>query len=393
MDTPNFRTEHGKITAHLVRKFGPNHLDDILDATQDAFITAHQSWPHHGTPKNPTGWLITTAERRLIDQLRHKIRLEALDSDLPTSEAKGPDELHLFFLLCSPKLSYQDQICLMLRTLGGLNSAEIARLFHQSEEAIQRRISRAKSKLNPADLTTQPTAESINAILKTLYLLFTEGYETARGPDHIRPDLARQALILIAQLALLTQEEFPEVHALKALIHFNISRFPARITTDNQPVFLADQDPAQYDQHQIQLGFQSLEQAFQTTYITQYHLEAGLAAAISRNAPAEEILSWHEQLVNAFPSPNARLSHAIALGTAHSPEAALTQLATLTDLIASPYYHAALGFFQAKNNQPDAAGESYRRAIGLSMSQPVKTALKERLTNIHSSKIQARRKT
>ena len=377
MDTPNFRAEHGKITAHLVRKFGPHHLDDILDATQEAFITAHQSWPHHGTPKNPTGWLITTAERRLIDQLRHKIRLEALDSDIPTSEATSPDELHLFFLLCSPKLSYQDQICLMLRTLGGLNSAEIARLFHQSEEAIQRRISRAKSKLNPADLTTQPTAESINAILKTLYLLFTEGYETARGPDHIRPDLARQALILTAQLALHTQDEFPEVHALKALIHFNISRFPARTTSDNQPIFLADQNPSQYDQHQIQLGFQSLEQAFQTTYLTQYHLEAGLAASISRNASADEILNWHEQLVKAFPSPNARLSHAIALGTAHSPEAALTQLATLTDLIESPYYHAALGYFQAKNSQPESAAESYCRAISLTMSLPMKQALKK----------------
>jgi RNA polymerase sigma factor (sigma-70 family) len=375
MDTPNFRAEHSKITAHLVRKFGPHHLDDILDATQEAFITAHQSWPHHGTPLNPTGWLITTAERRLIDQLRHKIRLETIVSELPINEVKSPDELHLFFLLCSPKLSYQDQICLMLRTLGGLNSAEIARLLHQSEEAIQRRITRAKSKLNPADLTTHPTAESITAILKTLYLLFTEGYETARGPDHIRPDLARQALVLTAQLALHTKSDFPEVHALKALIHFNISRFPARTTSENLPIFLADQDPAQYDQHQIQLGFQSLEQAFQTTFLTQYHLEAGLAAAISLNAPAEEILNWHEQLVSSFPTPNARLSHAIALGEAQGPPAALAKLATLTDLIESPYYHAALGYFQAKVGQNQAAAESYRRATSLTMSLPMKQAL------------------
>lgn len=379
MKALNFREEHGKITAALIRKFGPQNLEHILDATQESLLAALQTWPHRGTPENRTAWLITVAQRRMIDQLRQNSPLSPLpDPDQQITEPKTPDsdELQLYFLLCSPKLAPLDQICLILRTLGGLTSAEIARLLHQSEEAIQRRITRAKAKLQPEDLTETSPSESIQTLLAALYLLFTEGYETGRGPDHIRPDLLRESLILTSKLALLTQDAFPEVDALKALMHFHMSRIPARTSDQNLPIFLDQQDHKAYDQTQIQLGYQSLAKAFNTTNLTRYHFEAGLAAAITRQASPEEILIWHEQLANAYPTPHIRLSHAIAIGNAHGPSHALEQLESLrSELHKSPYYHAALGYFLAKSNKTRLAAESYRRAVALSMSPPVKLTL------------------
>lgn len=382
---PNFRDEHSRITATLVRKFGPQHLESILDATQEAFVAALQSWPLQGEPQNPSAWLTTAAERRLIDHFRKTRReIEFPDRDFADhslTHKPEEDELKLYFLISSPKLKFSEQVCLMLRTLGGLTSLEIARLLHESEEAVQRRISRAKNKLSPEDLELHNPESSLPAILLALYLLFTEGYEATRGEEYLRADLAVEALRLTQQLSNLTGKDDPSFHALLALMHFNISRLPARTNQDGLPILLKDQDKSLYDQTHIAAGFFHLTKAQTATQLSRYHLEAGLAASIAGGATSQEILYWHELIVERFPSPLAHLSLAIAKGHHHGAQQgldALSELKSNPQISQTPYYLSAIGYFYSELGNRKAAAQAYKKAIGLTMSSPTKKSLEQR---------------
>ncbi|MDT7713744.1 MAG: hypothetical protein QOG46_2647, partial [Pseudonocardiales bacterium] len=52
----------------LVRRNGA--FDACEDAVQEALLAAATTWPIDGVPNNPTGWLVTTASRRLIETWR-----------------------------------------------------------------------------------------------------------------------------------------------------------------------------------------------------------------------------------------------------------------------------------------------------------------------------------
>lgn len=386
---PNFRDEHARITAILVRKFGPQHLESILDATQEAFLAALQSWPFQGEPNNPAAWLTTAAERRLIDHFRKTRR----ETELPEQEPPAPDtsipaehdELRLYFLICSPKLKFSEQVCLILRTLGGLTSSEIAHLLHESEEAVQRRISRAKNKLTPHDLEIHNPDASLPAVLLALYLLFTEGYEAFRGEEYLRAELAVEALRLTQQLAHLTGKQCPDFHALLALMHFNISRLPARTSDDGLPILLKDQNKSLYDLTHIAAGFFHLERAQTATELSRYHLEAGLAASIASGANSKELLYWHELIVERYPSPISQLSHAIAIGNHLGPHQgidALNALRSNSQISKTPHFHSAIGHFYAELGNRNAAALAYKRAIGLTMSSPIRRSLEQRFEEL-----------
>ena len=64
-----FREDWGRVLASLVGFLGDIELAE--DAVQEAFAAAAERWPRDGQPKNPTGWLITTARNRAIDRLLH----------------------------------------------------------------------------------------------------------------------------------------------------------------------------------------------------------------------------------------------------------------------------------------------------------------------------------
>ena len=69
-----FRTAAGRIVAILTRQLGPEHLDLIEDAVQDAVLRALETWPFRGQPANPAGWLMQVARNRALDRLREAAR-------------------------------------------------------------------------------------------------------------------------------------------------------------------------------------------------------------------------------------------------------------------------------------------------------------------------------
>ena len=69
-----FRSEWPPLVATLVRDVGD--LTIAEDAAQDAFVEASLRWPDDGYPDRPGAWLLTTARRRAIDQIRRMRRFE-----------------------------------------------------------------------------------------------------------------------------------------------------------------------------------------------------------------------------------------------------------------------------------------------------------------------------
>ncbi|MFK4985354.1 DUF6596 domain-containing protein, partial [Klebsiella pneumoniae] len=88
-----------------------------------------------------------------------------------------------------------------LRTVCGLSTAQVARAFLVSEDAMGQRLVRAKQKIRLAGIPYEvPEREALalrlNGVLAVIYLVFTEGYVATSGADLMRPDLAAEAIRL-----------------------------------------------------------------------------------------------------------------------------------------------------------------------------------------------------
>jgi RNA polymerase sigma factor (sigma-70 family) len=165
-----FRDQWGRVLATLTGILGDIELAE--DAAAEAFAIAAERWPRDGEPANPTGWLVTTARHRAIDQLRRqqvlaaKTKLLARDLEngsrppeaLMDDAATIPDErLELIFTCCHPALALDAQVALTLRTLGGLSTDEIALAFLVPFETMSKRVSRAKHKIRTGPKPAWPS--------------------------------------------------------------------------------------------------------------------------------------------------------------------------------------------------------------------------------------------
>ena len=165
------------------------------DAVQDALVDALRSWPAE-PPRDPQGWLVTTAWRRFLDATRadaaRRRREDRVDEEPEPGPASGADDtLQLYFLCAHPSLTPSSAVALTLRAVGGLTTRQIAQAYLVPEATMAQRISRAKRTVadvrldQPGDLAT---------VLRVLYLVFNEGYSG-------EVDLADEAIRLTRQLA------------------------------------------------------------------------------------------------------------------------------------------------------------------------------------------------
>ncbi|WP_072312728.1 RNA polymerase sigma factor [Agrococcus sp. Marseille-P2731] len=346
-----WRIESARIVATLTRFTRDFALAE--DVAQDALADALAQWPAQGVPRNGAAWLTAVAKRKAIDgwrrQERFAERLEAMGQDLEREQATAgdavpwdPDEvdddvLRLVFTACHPVLSPQARVALTLRVVGGLESAEIARLFFVPVATIQQRIVRAKQALADARVPfeTPPRAEReqrIGAVLAVLYLIFTEGHAATAGDDWMRPELSREAIRLARILAALQPDE-PEVHGLLALLELTAARFPARVDERGEPVLLADQDRRRWDRGAIRRGRAALRRAEGFGRgLGPYALQAVIAETHA-DAPDlastdwERIIAAYDGLAQIAPSPIVALNRAVAVsmaaGEGRGPAAAL----------------------------------------------------------------------
>ena len=195
-----------RILATLIRLVGDFEVAE--DAAQEAFTAAVDQWRTSGVPDSPRAWIIQTARHKAIDHIRRRARFEepleshsAFDNLIEEAPEIPDDLLRLIFTCCHPALAIEAQVALTLRTVGGLETDEIARAFLVPEATMAQRLVRAKRKIRDAGIPySVPAAidmpERIDAVLTVIYLVFNEGYAPTRGETLVRTDLCAEAIRL-----------------------------------------------------------------------------------------------------------------------------------------------------------------------------------------------------
>jgi RNA polymerase sigma factor (sigma-70 family) len=358
------------------------------DAVQEALLAAAERWPADGVPDDPRSWLVTVANRRLVDEVRSETarrRREETDVVLDVrgrQPSERDDTLTLLFLCCHPSLSAPSQLALTLRAVGGLTTKEIANAFLVPEATVAQRISRAKQSIKGSGIGFEDPPEDegeerLRVVLHVLYLLFNEGYTTSAGPALHRVDLTAEAMRLTRMLLGLVPGE-AEAAGLLALMLLTDARRAARTDPDGSIVPLAEQRRDLWNAGEIEEGVALLTRTLGSGPVGPYQLQAAIAAVHDESPSAEktdwrEILALYEVLEEVSPGPVVTLNKAVALAMVEGPRAGLALLGTLDSderLAHSHRLEAVRGHLLELAGEPDAARASYLRAATMTASLP-----------------------
>jgi RNA polymerase sigma-70 factor (ECF subfamily) len=401
-----FRQESGKMTAVLTRLLGIRAMEVAGDIVQDTLVKALSAWKTDGIPENPVAWLYTVAKRKAVDHLRqlqarqnhHDEINRLLKSEwtlTPTvnqffQEPEIADsQLRMIFACCHPAIPYESQLALTLKTLCGLTPAEIAPHFLTTEETIAKRIYRAREKLREEKISLDAPAPAhlpgrLEAVLHTLYLLFSEGYNSSHPEQLIRADLCEEAMALCHLLTKHPVTNTPPSRALMALMCFQVSRHDARLDAEGSIILLSDQDRTRWSQPLIEKGKYYLEQASETDEVSEYHLEAAIAGCHA-SAPNFASTDWntiekiYRVLEKIKPGPIIQLNHAIAIRYAKSAREGMDALNKISGLFNHHLYYATKGDFLVELGNIKGAYACYEKASSLTEATVVKRLLRKKI--------------
>lgn len=382
-----FRRTAATLTAAVVRVLGPAGIDLAEDVVQDTMLRALKHWPWHGIPEDPAAWLMRTARNRAFDHLRrhrhHGDVAAALVHHLEVVTVGGArerdgDALHLLLHAADPTIPADATVPLLLQTLGGMSSREIARALLLPEPTVAQRVVRAKRRFRDAPpLPPSPADLAARRIVarEVVYLMFTEGHTPAARDEVLRTELAREALRL-AFLLCRDPEATPDDHALAALLCLHSARFPGRTDPAGDLILLEAQDRSAWQPELIARGLHHLREAAEAVRPSRWHLEAAIAAAHA-TAPSVAETNWpgvvdlYEGLLVLVPTVPVRVNHAVALAMAGREAEALGRLdrmAATGEAERYPWFHAVRGWVRERLG--DAAGARADRARALALDPP-----------------------
>ena len=403
-----YRSDWGRIVATLIRQFGDFELAE--DAAQEAFTAAVDQWRTDGVPESPSAWIIQTAKHKAIDRLRRQTRLqEKLETHpelFPSEIVDEPnfnwgeipdDRLRLIFTCCHPALALEAQVALTLRTLGGLQTDEIARAFLVPTATMAQRLVRAKRKIRDAGIPftvpdTSDMPERLDAVLTAIYLIFSEGYAATRGQPLIRADLCAEAIRLGRLVRKLLEPNPPaEATALVALMLLHDSRREARLDEASDLVVLEEQDRSRWNKGQIAEALTLVDEALSNSP-GPFALEAAIAAEHCKAARANDtdwprIVKLYDLLQQLLPSPVVALNRAVAIAMAHGPNAGLAiidELAASGELDDYHLLHAARADMLRRLGSNTEAAESYEQALSLATNNSERRFLERRLREVRT---------
>jgi RNA polymerase sigma-70 factor, ECF subfamily len=402
-----YRSDWGLIVATLIRLV--RDFDVAEEAAQEAFSAAVDQWRVSGVPQFPRAWIIQTARHKAIDRIRRQSRfsekLDAFTAAGASLTVEAPDfdpgeipddRLRLMFTCCHPALSLEAQVALTLRTLGGLETDEIARAFLVPTATMAQRLVRAKGKIRDARIpytvpATQEMPARLDAVLTVIYLVFTEGYAATRGTTLVRSDLCAEAIRLARVLRTLMIPTPPEATALLALMLLQDSRREARLDAGGDLVLLDEQDRRRWNHAQIAEALPLVDEALRGGP-RPYALQAAIAAVHCRAGRAEDtdwpqIVRLYDLLERAQPSPIVSLNRAAAVAMVEGPLPALAlvdKLAAAGGLERYHLLHAARADLLRRLGARAEAAKSYATAIALVTNEAERRFLERRLREVQS---------
>jgi RNA polymerase sigma factor (sigma-70 family) len=410
-----FRREAGKMAAVLTRLLGFENLDTADDIVQDTLLKAVTVWKYKGIPENPEAWLYTVAKRQAIDSLRQTKVRENVHSEIarnlksewslvPTvnisfhKDEIEDSQLRMIFACCHPSIPHESQIALTLKTLCGLSISEIAKTFLTNDETITKRLYRAREKIRSEKIDLAFPSDNeiptrLEAVLDSLYLLFNEGYNSSHPEKLIRKDLCDEAIRLGILLTKNASTNTPKTNALLALMFLHASRMEVRLDSENEIILLQNQDRTKWNRELIGQGIRFLNIACENDAVSEYHVEAAIAACHAqaksfKETNWKEIYSLYDVLSRMKPGIIVDLNKAVALGYAKSPQDGLNALLKIKGLEGHHLYHAALGDFYMELSEHSNAYEHYHLAKQNTSSKAELKLLEAKLERISRGKTQ-----
>lgn len=403
-----FRHEAGRIASVLTCLFGFDRVDLAQDIVQETMIQALQSWSFKGIPDNPKAWLYQVARNKATDVLRRESRFRQISSEVAylhqyesnesmaehyfLDDEIADSQLRMLFGICHPAIAVESQLAMCLKLLGGLTVHEIAVALLTNDETITKRIYRAKEKIRANEIRLEvPTGpqltQRLDIVLKSIYLLFNEGYNSSHPDSIIRRDLCEEAMRLGLLLTQIPTTCSPAVYALLSLMCFQSARFDARMDEQGAIILLPDQDRSRWNKRLIDKGRQYLDRSAEGNVLTEYHIEARIAG-LHCMAPTYCVTDWasilfyYDLLLRCKPSPIVALHRAVALAKVDGAQLALAEVLTISGLESNHVYAAVLGDLYEQCGQKEQARQAYYRAEKLATSVQEKKLMQQKRTRI-----------
>lgn len=400
-----FRTEYSKIVSVLCKLFDFNHIEAAEDIASSTFLVAVETWPYKGIPENPTAWLYTVARNKAKNYLvrenilNNKIlhssdfaQESVLNLDL-SIENTTDSQLQMLFTICHPSISIQSQIGLSLRILCGFSIDEISDALLIKKETVNKQLFRAKDKFRRLNIMMEIPCEKeielrLKIVLKTLYLLFSEGYYSERNEEIIRKEFCLEAMRLTIMLTNNEATNNEATNSLLALMCYHASRTDARKTFNGNMVLYQDQNQELWNEELISRGNYYLQKASQSNTISKYFLEAQIA--YWHTVKEQSILKWetilqlYNHLLKIEYSPIVALNRTFALSKANGIDQAIVEAEKL-NLSNNYFYYVLLGELY-KDRDSNKAKINFERAINLAKTDTDKSTIKQKIEDLNNNK-------
>ncbi len=399
-----FRNEAGKLVATLTRIFGTIHIDLAEDIVQDTLITALHHWSDGNIPENPAAWITQVAKRKVLNELKRAkssknhlanalkhIEGSSHIEEVFLSEEIKDSQLRMIFTCCHPQLPVASQMALTLKTLCGFGISEISKALLTRETTIYKRLYRAKQKIRALEISFEvPSGKDLekrlNSVCLALYLLFNEGYNSSHRPAVISKDLCLEAIRLTQLLVQYFQDQ-PKLSALLALMCLHAARFEARTDHHGAIIIFEDQDRSLWNKELISNGMYYLTNASVGKQLTEYHLEAGIAAehCLSKSFADTDwnsIYHQYEKLYKLKQNPIVLLNLAIIKSQTESTESSLRALEKIADhQPLKDYYLLPMtrGILSLKSGRHAKARDFFKEALKLTRSPQEIAFIKSKL--------------
>jgi RNA polymerase sigma-70 factor (ECF subfamily) len=167
----------------------------------------------------------------------------------------------------------------------------------------------------------------------------------------------------------------------------NAARFPTRLDSEGNLLRLKEQDRTRWDQTMIARGMFHFAQSAAGDELSEYHIQAGIAACHCAAKDYEstdwrQILLLYDRLTEFDQSPVVALNRAVAVAKIHGPQAgiaAVTAIRSSQKLKSYYLLYAVLGEFESQLDHKQTAAEHFRRSFELAETKSERAFLLKRL--------------